>query len=463
MIDIADRLELFVDGTLIDRMAGARLKLGTPQRADTAIRFDNPWEGRWAGGATVLHDTDRFRMIYRGMPSTGDGTNVECTCYAESADGITWTKPNLGLYDYQGIKDNNIIVWNQPPASGNFCPFIDRRPGVPDDERYKAMSGNWRKGIKAYVSPDAIHWRELHPEPVLTADGPCFDSQNVPFWSETEGCYVFYFRTFHPHPASLTKHGFRWVSRAVSDDFIHWSEWVEMDAGDAPWEEIYTQQTHPYFRAPHIYISLAARFWPTRKVLTDEQARAADVHPDYDHDCSDAVLMSSRGGNRYDRTFLESFVRPGIGHGHWVSRTNYPALGVIPTGPAEMSLYATRHYAQVDAYLDRFTLRTDGFASLSAGYDGGEMTTKPLTFSGAELEINYATSAAGSVRVEIQDETGRAVPGHTLDDCPEIIGDEIERVVAWSGGPDVSRLAGETVRLRFVLKDADLYALRFRP
>jgi hypothetical protein len=78
------------------------------------------------------------------------------------------------------------------------------------------------------------------------------------------------------------------------------------------------------------------------------------------------------------------------------------------------------------------------------------------------LEINYSTSAAGSIRVEIQEMGGEPIPGFRLADCPEIIGDEIARVVSWKDGGDVSRLAGKPVRLRFVMKDADLFSLRFR-
>ncbi len=66
------------------------------------------------------------------------------------------------------------------------------------------------------------------------------------------------------------------------------------------------------------------------------------------------------------------------------------------------------------------------------------------------------------MRVEIQNATGNPIPGFALDDCPEIIGDEIGRVVAWKGGPDVSQLTGRPVRLRFAMKDADLFAFRFR-
>ena len=461
-IDLGNRRELFVDHHLIHALDGASLQLQHPQPMGSVLTFDHPWEGRWAGAATVIQDEDRFRMYYRGMPRTGDATDVECTCYAESPDGIHWTKPLLGLYEYEGHGDTNIIIHQQTPASTNFCPFLDRRPGASEDARFKALCGTWRKGIVAYGSTDGVHWRRLQEAPVLTSDTFAFDSQNVPFWSETEGCYVFYFRTFHEAPGSEAKQGWRWVSRATSDDFLHWSDWVEMDQSDAPWEEIYNQQTHPYFRAPHIYVSLAARFQPKREVLTEEQKRAIDVHPQYNHDCSDAVFMTSRGGNRYDRTFLESFLRPGPGYGHWVSRANYPALGVIPTGPGQMSMFANRRYAQPTSYLERYVLRTDGFVSLHAGYAGGEMVTKPLTFDGRELEINYATSAAGSVQIEIQDGDGQPVAGHALVDSAEIIGDELDRVVSWADSTHVSALTGRPVRLRFALKDADVFSFRFR-
>jgi hypothetical protein len=109
----------------------------------------------------------------------------------------------------------------------------------------------------------------------------------------------------------------------------------------------------------------------------------------------------------------------------------------------------------------RFTLRLDGFASVHAGADPGELITRPLRFAGKELVVNYSTSAGGSVRVEIQDAAGMPIPGYVLDDCPEIIGDEIERKVRWKGGSDVGSLAGRPVRLRFLMRDADLYSLRF--
>ena len=87
---------------------------------------------------------------------------------------------------------------------------------------------------------------------------------------------------------------------------------------------------------------------------------------------------------------------------------------------------------------------------------------KPFRFQGKHLEINYSTSAAGSIRVGIQDSPGKPIPGFGVEECREIIGDEIIRVVSWQGGSDVGTLSGQVIRLRFSLKDADLYSLRFR-
>jgi hypothetical protein len=204
-----------------------------------------------------------------------------------------------------------------------------------------------------------------------------------------------------------------------------------------------------------------------RRVLSDAQLAEMEVASAGEHtyynDCSDAVLMTTRAGTtRYERTFMEAFLRPGPGTGNWVSRTNYPLHGIIQTGPEEISFFASRDYAQPTWHLRRFALRTDGFSSVNAPYGGGEMVTRPCVFGGRELEINYATGAAGDITVEIQDASGQAVPGYTLGDCDPAIGDEIERAITWSGSSDVSGLAGTPIRLRFALRDADLYALRFR-
>ncbi len=457
-IDIGSRLELFVDDFLIERMDGTQLKLYEAQPAGIALRFDRPWEGSFSGYITVIKDEDRFRMYYRGLATAGkDGSTNECTCYAESTDGTVWTKPHLGLFELFGTRSNNVVLAHAAPFSHNFAPFLDTRPGIPSSEKFKALAGTSGSGLVAFASGDGLRWRKMRNAPVLTKGA--FDSQNVAFWSEVEQCYVAYFRTWTRGEFQ----GFRTVSRATSTNFLDWSAPVEMSFGDTPREHLYTSQTHPYYRAPHIYIATPMRFLPGRKALTDEQAASLGVNAGYASDCADAVFISSRGGNRYTRTFMESFIRPGPDLGNWASRAGMTAQGVVPTGPTEMSLYKQAHYAQPSAHLARYTLRTDGFASVNAPYRGGEMLTKPLKFSGRELVINLANSAAGGVKVELQDADGNPLPGFALADAREQIGDEIERVVRWNPNADLSKLSGQPVRLRFVMKDADVYSIRFRP
>ena len=84
-----------------------------------------------------------------------------------------------------------------------------------------------------------------------------------------------------------------------------------------------------------------------------------------------------------------------------------------------------------------------------------------MIFNGSRLILNYSTSAVGRIRVEMQDPEGTPIPGFEEISCDEIYGDEISRIVSWGKNPDVSALSGRPVRLRFLLKDADLYSFRF--
>ncbi len=364
IINIGSKLELFIDNYLIDTLHNTHLKMHFPIDKGKVLEFDNPWEGPFSGYSTIIHYDGNYQLYYRGLPTSGnDGRLDENTCYAESEDGITWTKPNLKIYEIGGNLNNNIVLANAAPVTHNFSPFLDTREGVDPSQKYKALGGTEKSGLIAYVSANGILWNKLQNNSVFT-DGK-FDSQNVSFWSEHEQSYVCYFRSW----TKVGYNGFRSVSRTTSFDFINWTEPVEMDFGDTPREHIYTNQTSPYFRAPHIYIAFAARFMPKRQVLTDEQAIELNVNPKYFKDCSDAVLMTSRGGNKYDRTFMEAFIRPGIGLQNWVSRSNYPALNIVQTSTEEMSIYVNQDYAQPTAHLRRYALRLDGFASVHSSYD----------------------------------------------------------------------------------------------
>ncbi len=457
ILSLKSERQLFVDEYLLERTQDLSLRLHHPVEQNVALEFDKPWEGRYCAYITVIQDEDVYRMYYRGSPKAGkDGNYNEVTCYAESEDGIHWHRPNVGIYEYEESEENNIILKDLPPFSHNFCPFLDTNPEASSSARYKALAGTKESGLVAFISTDGIHWKKMREEPVITEGA--FDSQNVSFWSESEEQYVCYFRTWSQGEFQ----GYRTISRATSKDFIHWSEPVEMSYGDTPREHLYTNQTRPYFRAPQIYLSLAARFMPGRQVLTAERFQALGGEKAYAGDCSDTVLMSTRGGEGYNRTFMEGFIRPGLGLSNWSSRSNYTACGVVPTGEGEISMYVQRRYGQRGHYLRRLSLRTDGFVSLHGDYESGEAVTYPFTFRGDQLLINYSTSAAGSIWVEILDQAGDPIPGFTQEDCVEIIGDEVERKVLWKESSDLSALQDQAIRLRFVLKDADCYSFQFR-
>jgi hypothetical protein len=466
-ITLGTRRELFIDRFLIERLSNASLQLHAPHDEGAVLRFDARWEGPHAGYVTMIQDGPKLRMYYRGISELGlDGSEHERTCVAESEDGINWTKPELGLFDYGGTSANNIVLADAAPVTHNFCPMLDARPGVPPEERYKAVGGTGKE-LFAYISADGLKWTKMQNEPILSGKqmpfrfDHLFDSQNLVFWSASESCYVCYFRVWD---------GLRRIARSTSNDFRTWSQAVMMkqvhDDGvavtDAPAENLYTNQTSPYPRAPHIYLAIAARFFEGRQVLNDQQAAALQVNPGFFKDTSDAVLLSSRGGHVYDRTYLEGFLRPGIGPQNWVSRTNYPALNLVQTGPTELSLYVSQDYAQPTSHVRRYSLRLDGFASVRAGVKDGELLTKPFTFAGDALEINFSTSAGGGLRCELQNPDGTALPGFALADCQEQIGNELDRVVTWKSGTSLRELVGKPVRMRVVLRDADFFSFRFR-
>ncbi len=451
-IDLGNRRELFIDSFMIEKMTGCRLKLHHPVQKDTAIKFDNPWEGKFSGYPTILEDRNILRMYYRGAPG---GKQNFVTCYAESKDGIKWYKPNLGIYEYKGTKDNNIIIMNDTVISHNFSPFIDTNPDKKIKSKFKATGGEGTEYLHAYVSEDGINWTRLQDEPIYKQG--IFDSQNMTFWSETENCYVMYFRTW----TGSNYTGYRTISRAVSTDFIQWSDSVRMDFGVAPQEHLYTNGTLPYKRAPHIYIAMAKRFFPERAYAPPDEAMKYVADSAYAITSSDAVLFSTRGGYKYDRTFMESFILPGEDVRDWISRDNTPAAGIVISNDREMYIYRQSHYAQPTAHLTRYSLRIDGFASVTAGYSGGELITKPLKFTGSKLEINFIASPAGGIKVELQDEYGKPVKGFSLSESDDMIGDEISRVVQWNKNSNVSKLSGKTVKLRFLIKDGDIFSFRF--
>ena len=268
---------------------------------------------------------------------------------------------------------------------------------------------------------------------VITAGA--FDSQNLAFRDTVRGEYRAYWRIF--------SEGVRAIRTATSKDFVHWDNQADLRYVDSPPEHLYTNAVMPYFRAPHLFIGFPTRFQP----------KTQQVEP---------VFMTSRDGVLFNR-WSEALIPITAPKDRDGNRSNYMTWGLLqlPGNDRELSVYATEaYYAGPASRVRRFTFRTDGFVSVHAPAQA-ELLTKPLGFTGETLEINCHTAAKGSIRVEIQNADGKPLPKFSLADCQPITGDHIARIVKWKSGPNVRALAGDPVRLRFVMDNADLYSMKF--
>ena len=410
-IDIGSRRELFVDRYLIDQLDGARLEMHRPQPREVAIRFDRPWELESPGYATIVRDAAKglFRMYYRSTltsPSFGmkrDTPRRQVTCYAESKDGIEWTRPSLGLVEFEGSMDNN-IMW-EGVGSHNFSVMLDGNPDCPPDARYKAVGRGrplanepspYQHGLYALKSPDGIHWQTIKDEPVIT-DGK-FDSHNLMFWDSVLGAYRAYWRDSRRRDKHVPDG--RDVRTAVSDDGVTWkdSRMLRYDPGrrgsadqSGKPHQYYTNGINPYPRAPHLLMGFPMRYidrgWTTstdqlpelrdRKRVKKQLSRIATA-------LTDTLFIVSRDGVQF-HVWPEAFVRPGIHRrGSWFYGDAKVALGFVETRPSlhesapnELSFYVQEN-GRIDdpGQLRRYTLRLDGFTSLNASLEGGTAVTK---------------------------------------------------------------------------------------
>lgn len=439
-LDIGRRTEMFVDQHLIDRKSDVQLALTQPTRREVVLELNKPWEGPVAAYFTVFRDGEKIRLYYRG----GD---EEFTCYAESTDGIHFTRPELGLVEFEGSKKNNILF--KGPESASFAPFLDRNPNCKPEEKYKALSYFVMKRtgrMVAMCSPDAIHWRRMQEEPVVPPGQ--YDSLNVVTWDVIDKKY----RVFDRFWSAGGFKGVRGIESRTSDDFLNWTPGTPNQyATDAPREHFYTSATTRCPGAEHHWLAFPMRFVPERTKVPAHKEKGV----------SDAVFMSSRDGVMWDRPFLQSWSPAGPDERNWTERSNMPVWGIVATEsePNEFSMYVSEHYRWPTNRLRRVSVRRHGFASVRAT-KAGEFVTKPIKFAGDQLMLNYATSAVGSVQVEVQDEAGNPLPGFAAEDCETLFGDELNRRVQWKGG-DLAKHSGKPVRLRFVMNDADVYSMQF--
>lgn len=499
-IEVGDRLQVMWDDHVVDnKLSTAAKRLHHPVYAGKVMTWDKPWEGDGSEFPNVVIDTDRdgkrlYRMYYVGWNFTRDILESAKipdsysykirTCYAESRDGINWMRPELGLVEHEGSKKNNILAsFETPTWKYNFFVFKDTNPACRPEERYKAIASGKGSGghLCVLTSADGIHfkkgWQILKLAPRAVMD----DTSLASFWHPKTGKYHVYLRgnrrlKKNERGKMFTDMEMRQVRHAEFAD-LHCIEasrvidCVTPDGEASPEYPMYTSCAFPYYRNPDIIVGFPTRYnqrgkWDDnydllpdpahRKLRCKKESRMGLV-------VTDGLFMVSRDGQNFVR-YDEAFFRPGPQRPcSWVYGSCYPGAFVIPTPAAdgsgdELSIYKPLgHMTGKGAWLERYTIRMDGFVSRQATFKEQRVVTKDLVFSGDEMLINFSTSGRGRIAVYLY-LAGQTKP--SLDSC-WMFGDRVDSPVTFPKGK-LAAFAGKSVRLEFVMSDADLYSFRFK-
>ena len=489
---------LFIDDHEVEAIDNLARKLHQPrkERANVVIRPEFRWENNGIQVRTSpvwLPDEHLFKMIYltraEGMDPqvsldpTGAVANTESfACYATSQDGVNWEKPVLGLYDYPGLNwrgtavggENNIIPSARGMLQGPIHDPHDPDPG----RRFKGL--RYGDGeLRSMSSADMLHWETL--------DIPSLPSQDESHLTYDEDSRLFIAAVKRAGPYGRSWH------LLTSDNFADWEEHglifhadqIDQENGNARLQRIFDDPAYltPVVNRPEEWRTDVYNFpiFPYEGLFlaTPVMHHWSGMHaPLYENvDSRKSVeLASSRNLRDWARVagrapFLElSPVSDGETYDTGqILITNRPLrrnneLWFYYMGFRYRYLLVeevlNRRYLDASA-LCLARLRLDGFVSLKGGVEWGSVLTRPLVVNGKELRIN-TDSWRGRVLTEVLDAAGgQPLEGFTKDDCIPAIVDNVDEPVCWRNGRDLSDLAGQTIRLRFHLWQAELYAYWF--
>ena len=454
-VEIGRDRQLFLDDYLIASSVGLRREVhpATKHSANPVLIPDKPWEGVGTVFQIVHRDetTGRFRMWYAGhvrfkMPS---GTSVRFPAlYAESADGITWEKPELGLHEFEGSKANNIVI----PA-GNLYGLIDPDPA----RKYKAIVWHEpdyvpREGYFLYTSPDGIHWTRERDEPLVKSlvggyalPQTGIGDTSVFRWDRILKKYICDVKFVLPGV-------FRCRGIMESDDLIHWTRprmTFHPDAIDEADSQVYG---HLGFCYENLWIGFLRMMHTERtgwKQTTVE-------------------LTTSRDGRHWTRVAKrEDFIGLGTPNA-WDADYHDPPWDPIPIGDELWIYYRSVNRGpketnpNVGHAIGLAKLRRDGFVSMTAEATPGALVTRPLTFDGDSLFINAEVGERGSVKVAVLDSESEPVAGYTLGDAIPIQTGGIEIPVRWKKAERYTLESERHIRLKFELQNAKLYSFWIR-
>ena len=504
MIDIGSAKQLFFDDFLIESLTNAKQGLNPAVKVDDnpILRPERPWEGNFMRPFTVIFDpTDQiFKMWYtastvtvrlenwKPVPGGASGlvwdTRGEVMCLATSEDGIHWERPSLGLVEFDGLTDNNILPEkeNLPTAPG----FLDLHENDPA-KRYKALlmiGSTHTRGMQynLFYSPDALNWTPYEDNPVIDT------GQELGRWAGRfqgwDPIRETYYVTMEASHHWRGPYGKRLVGRAESPDMIHWSEpeiILVPDEHDYPDTEFYSL---PVIAYEGIYVGLLWIFRTTN----------VTHHPE---------VIFSRDGFHFQRNYREPFIPRGGSQSDFDSSSVY-AQSIIVQGDRILTYYIGTNSRSPEIALELgdksvegiglAVSRLDGFVSLDSGKgwvtknrseeelqhiytEGqifqepesfGQMTTRPFGFSGSRLYLNTSMApiaagpGPGEVRVEILRANHKKLPGFSFNDADPITESGTSQVVSWNGSSDVSALANQPIKLRFYFKNAKLYSFQFK-
>ena len=477
ILNVGSSKQLFIDRRFVQDAAGVQLVMNPPAKAGVVLRGDRPWDTGWVSGAgTVIEDNGRYRMWYTALPPV---TRFEDDrfrlCYAESKDGVHWEKPNLGISEWRGSRDNNILMETNIENAGGV--FVD--PTAPPAARYKLVAilnrtasppdGN---GLYVYQSADGLRWT-LHPKRVFPFIP---DTVNMAFYDARLKKYVAYLRVWD---------ALRKVGRVETDDILApWPfdrnakpsrEWKSdtpppsreiptafgYDERDPSPSDHYTSAVVQYPWAADAYFMFPSAYlhYPPPPKTPHGNDGPLDIQ-----------LAVSRDGVRFERVERAPYIRLGpAGTGDGGSL--YMFIGMLRQdnniyqyyGGVEHTHGAFQGYSRIEGIgaIYRVIQRLDGLSSVDAAMEGGSFRTPVVRFAGKRLALNVDGSAMGEVRVELQDDAGRPIPGFDFDACDPIHRNHLERTVSWNGKSDISQLASRPVRIAFRLRAAKLYAFQF--
>ena len=457
---------LFLDAMVVERQEGLTRVFHDAEKhpANPVLRRDKPWEGgaSYPGPylyGTVMWDEGKLRMWYHTHASG------YLNCYAESTDGVTWTKPNLGLRDFFRSKDNNLFLTvtqdpdEKPPTkSAGQChnPGVIKRPGEKDPQKRYALFcyGADYGHARVAFSPDGLRWT-FAPETAakgLLASGDVLNFFFDPYNSR----YVATWKT-------ANRRG-RAVGMAWSPDGLKWTKPVEgplfvADDLDPDATQIYGMPVFPY---QGLYIGLPWIYnarWFKSGVYTNKRLYEAEK----DSPCTmDVQLAWSWDLLNWTRPPARApFIRRGK-PGEFDCGMIYTARAPVQVGDRLCFYYGGFNGPHNDpkssANIGLATLRLDGFCSMRAGEREGWLISRREQMGQPQVVINAKTGAEGCVAAELLDSDGKVLPGFSRDDCARFRGDSIRHVLKWKAGHFEPSQGDGGKKIRFILRNADLFS-----